>query len=85
MARTGLNMKVVDEVLRLFKLGFTKRKIARSLGIHRKTVTKYLKQNLAEKPFAVDTGEPPVVVARGLWQCSQLAEGSGRPAGGRAA
>jgi transposase len=42
MARMGLNMKIVDEVLRLHRLGLKKRKIARALGIHRDTVTKYL-------------------------------------------
>lgn len=45
MAGQGLNMKIIDEVLRLKKLGFTKRKIARTLGIHRKTITKYLEQS----------------------------------------
>ena len=47
MAGQGLDMKIIDEVLRLQKLGFTKRKIARTLGIHRKTITKYLEQSLS--------------------------------------
>ena len=42
MARMGLNMKIIDEVLRLHKLGFKKRKISRALGLHRDTVTKYI-------------------------------------------
>jgi transposase len=57
MARMGLNMKIVDEVLRLHKLGFKKRKIARALGIHRDTVTKYLELSEA----AVTRGESAVL------------------------
>ena len=69
MARMGLNMKIIDEVLRLHKLGFKKRKIARALGIHRDTVTKYIELsegaptqgNAAELPepkFALTTAPP---------------------------
>jgi transposase len=49
MARMGLNMKIVDEILRLHKLGFKKRKIARALRIHRDTVSKYLEESLSSK------------------------------------
>lgn len=42
MAAEALNMKVVEEIRRLKQLGFKKRAIARTLGIHRNTVTKYL-------------------------------------------
>lgn len=41
MARE-LDMKEIDEIRRLKALGFGKRKIARTLGIHRDTVSKYL-------------------------------------------
>ena len=44
MANQGLNMKIVDEILRLKSLGLTKRQISRTLGIHRNTITKYLEQ-----------------------------------------
>ena len=75
MAKMGLNMKIVDEVLRLHKLGFKNRKIARALGIHRATVTKYIelseqaltKKNIAGFPapkFALTTA-PSVEVP--LW------------------
>jgi transposase len=38
-------MKIVDEILRLESLKFTKRQISRTLGIHRNTITKYLEQH----------------------------------------
>lgn len=58
MARMALNMKIVDEVLRLHQLGFKKRKIARALGIHRDTVTKYIE--LSEAPSTQgNTAEAP--------------------------
>ena len=75
MAKVGLNMKIVDEVLRLHKLGFKKRKIARALGIHRDTVTKYIEQSagptveehtpvLPLPKFALTTAQP---VEAPLW------------------
>ena len=44
MAAKGLNMKIVEEILRLKKMEFGKRKISRTLGIHRDTVSKYFDQ-----------------------------------------
>jgi lambda repressor-like predicted transcriptional regulator len=44
MAAEYLNMKIVDEIHRLKKMGFGKRKISRTLGIHRNTVSKYFDQ-----------------------------------------
>jgi hypothetical protein len=41
MAAKGLNVKIVDEILRLKTLGFGKRKISRILGLHRNTISKY--------------------------------------------
>ena len=38
-------MKIIDEILRLKSLEFTKRQISRTLGIHRNTITKYLEQH----------------------------------------
>jgi len=45
MAAKGLNMKIVEEILRLKKMDFGKRKISRTLGIHRDTVSKYFDQS----------------------------------------
>ena len=42
MAAKGINVKERDEICRLKGLGFGKRKIARTLGLHRNTVSKYL-------------------------------------------
>ncbi len=41
MARQGLDVKKCEEILRLKKLGFGKRRIARTLELHRNTVSKY--------------------------------------------
>jgi hypothetical protein len=56
MANTGLNMKNVDEILRLKSLGFTKRQISRTLDIHRNTITKYLDQH--ERGVAAQVNGP---------------------------
>lgn len=55
MANEALNVKIVDEIRRLKQLGFKKRAIARMLGIHRNTVTKYLEQSLEVATVAVDS------------------------------
>ena len=62
MANAGLNMKIVDEILRLKSLKFTKRQIARTLGIHRNTITKYLEQRERELANAA-AGAPLNVLA----------------------
>lgn len=41
-------MKIVDEIKRLQGIGFGKRKIARTLKIHRDTISKYLSENPPE-------------------------------------
>ena len=41
MANKGLDMKLIKDVQRLKQLGFTKRRVARVLNIHRNTVTRY--------------------------------------------
>ena len=47
MAAQGLDVKDQNEIRRLKSLGFGKRKISRTLGIHRDTVSKYFDVNLA--------------------------------------
>lgn len=44
MAGNELNVKNIDEIKRLWKLGIGKRQIARALGVHRNTVSKYLEE-----------------------------------------
>jgi hypothetical protein len=41
MAAKGLDMKIIEDIGRLKALGFTKRKVARCLNVHRNTVTRY--------------------------------------------
>lgn len=60
VANAGLNVKIVDEILRLNSLKFTKRQISRALGIHRNTVTKYLEQH--EREMAAQASRTPVQV-----------------------
>jgi transposase len=48
MAGRELDMRHIDEIRRLASLKFSTRKIARTLGIHRTTVTKYLEIPRAE-------------------------------------
>ena len=45
MAGSELNLKIVAEILRLKDLGFGKRKISRTLKVHRNTVNKYWENN----------------------------------------
>ncbi len=42
MAGNGLNVKEIEEIKRLWKLGLKNRKIAKALGVHRNTVNKYV-------------------------------------------
>ena len=51
MAAKGTNVKIVDEIKRLQGMGFGKRRIARTLKIHRDTVSKILENNPHEKEF----------------------------------
>jgi len=51
MASKGLNMKIVEEIRRLKALGFGKRKIARTLGVHRGTVARYYDDNTASAVY----------------------------------
>jgi transposase len=48
MAGQELDMKKIREIRRLKALGFGKRRIAQTLGIHRDTVTKYFEESAAE-------------------------------------
>jgi transposase len=48
MAAKGTNVKIVDEIKRLQGMGFGKRRIARTLKIHRDTVSKILENNPLE-------------------------------------
>lgn len=48
MAAKGLNLKIIDEIHRLKVLGFGKRRIARTLGLHRNTVSKYFDPSVPE-------------------------------------
>jgi transposase len=50
MAAKGLDMKEVAEILRLKSLGFSKRKIARTLGVHRNTISRHFDAQEAAKP-----------------------------------
>lgn len=45
MAGSELNVKLVEEILRLKNLGFGKRKVSRTLKVHRDTVSKYWNQS----------------------------------------
>jgi transposase len=59
-------MKIVDEILRLKSLKFTKRQISRTLGIHRNTITKYLEQGQCES--TTNSNAPQVnVIAEPKW------------------
>lgn len=58
MAAKGLNLKIVEEILRLKALGFGKRKISRTLGVHRNTISKYL-----DDPLDQATGGPGLAPA----------------------
>ena len=42
MAGNGLNLKDINEIKRLWKLGLKKREIARITKVHRNTVRKYV-------------------------------------------
>jgi DNA-binding transcriptional regulator YhcF (GntR family) len=63
MAGNGLNMKEIDEVKRLHKLGLGKRQIARTLRLHRNTVSKYLEE-LKEGPVLA-----PLALQEANWTC----------------
>jgi transposase len=54
MAGQELDVKLIDEILRLKQLGFTKRKAARSLKVHRNTITKYWEV----KPKTIELPQP---------------------------
>jgi len=46
-----------QDILRLFELGFSQRRIARKLNVHRETVSRYIRQAQSEaKPANVPTG-----------------------------
>jgi len=50
MAGQELDLKLIEDIRRLKQLGFTKRKVARCLKVHRNTITKYWRDDIATKP-----------------------------------
>ncbi len=52
MAGQELDLKLIEEISRLKGLGFTKRKVARCLSVHRNTVKKYWDDNARPKTAA---------------------------------
>jgi transposase len=61
MAGNELDVKTIEEIKRLDKLGLSRRKIARTLNIHRNTVNKYLDG---------DAVNAPTVVVEPEWVCN---------------
>jgi hypothetical protein len=61
MAGNGLNLKLIDEIRRLNKLGIKNWKIAKALGVHLNTVNKYVEGFAGEAgTVAVAPGSLPV-------------------------
>lgn len=53
-----LRMGVIDSIITLHRRGWSVRRIARELGIHRETVASHLKQGLESKPANAPLGSP---------------------------
>jgi transposase len=51
-----LRVAVIDTILSLHQRGWSHRRIARELGVHRETVARYLRQASASKPAIAPTG-----------------------------
>ena len=51
-----LRVAVIDTILSLHQRGWSQRRIARELGVHRETVARYLRQTLAPKPANAPIG-----------------------------
>ena len=49
MAGNGLNMKDINEIKRLWKLGLKKPEISRTTKVHRNTVSRHIDQFISEK------------------------------------
>lgn len=67
MAAKGLNMKIIDEIFRLKALGFGRRKISRTLGLHRNTVSKYF-----DPPAVDDVALAQVAAAEAADWCAAV-------------
>ncbi|MEN0059529.1 MAG: helix-turn-helix domain-containing protein [Bdellovibrio sp.] len=69
MVGNGLNMKDINEIKRLHKLGFTKRQISRTLKIHRNTVSKYLNEVESSTSVVVSVEAPELSWTRDIdWE-----------------
>ncbi len=53
-----LRVAVIDTILSLHQRGWSQRRIARELGVHRETVARYLRQAPAPKPANAPIGPP---------------------------
>jgi transposase len=53
-----LQVAVIDTILSLHQRGWSHRRIARELGVHRETVARYLRQASAPKPALAPIGSP---------------------------
>jgi transposase len=53
-----LRVAVIDTILSLHQRGWSQRRIARELGVHRETVARYLRQAPAPKPANAPIGSP---------------------------
>src|SRR5690348_14556465 len=53
-----LHVAVIDTILSLHQRGWSQRRIARELGVHRETVARHLRQAPAAKPANAPIGSP---------------------------
>ena len=53
-----LRVAVIDTILSLHQRGWSRRRIARELGVHRETVARYLRRAPASKPAIAPIGSP---------------------------
>src|SRR5262245_57043957 len=53
-----LRVAVIDTILSLHQRGWSQRRIARELGVHRETVARYLRQAPVPKPANAPIGSP---------------------------
>lgn len=62
MAGNGLNVKDINEIKRLWRLGLKKREISRITNIHRNTVSRYIDQFTSETNSVAPIPLPPSLV-----------------------
>jgi transposase len=65
VAGNGLNVKDLEEIKRLLKLGLTNRQIAKSIGVHRNTVNKYVEQ--IKHPDFLNFKTPASTIEAPIW------------------